>query len=123
MRTSYEVTLIARPRFGGHRLANYLSNGVRPSVVYQCFEANVILFVALSICYLTLALSDPHQLNKARTLPWVEVVHGEFEGERLLARSTATLCTHMLVLVWRKARGNPRSPDQATAPCHVTTCT
>ena len=85
MRTSYEITLIARPCFRRHRLASYLSNGVCPSVVYQCFEAIVILFVALSIRYLTLALCDPHRLYKARTLPWVEVVRGEFGGERLLA--------------------------------------
>ena len=51
-----------------------------PLVVYQCFEAIVILFVALSIRYLTLALCDPQQLNKARALPWVEVVRAEFGG-------------------------------------------
>ena len=65
MRTSYEVTLIARPRFGRHRLASYLSNGVHPLVVYQCLEAIVILFVALSIRYLTLALGNPRWLTKA----------------------------------------------------------
>ena len=52
-------------------------------VVYQCFEAIIILFVALSICYLTLALSDPHWLNTAQTLLWVEVVHGESGGEMI----------------------------------------
>ena len=51
--------------------------------MYQCFEAIVILFVALSISHLTLALCDPHRLNKARTLPWVEVVRGEFGGEMI----------------------------------------
>ena len=81
MRTSYKVTLIARPCFGRHRLASYLSNGVCPSVVYQCFEAIVILFVALSIHYLTLALGNPRWLNKARTLPWVEVVRGKLGGK------------------------------------------
>ena len=81
MRTSYDVTLIARPRFGQHRLASYLSNGVHPSAVYQCFEAIVILFVALSICFLTLDLGDPCWLSKAQTLPWVEVVRGEFWGK------------------------------------------
>ena len=81
MRASYEVTLIARPHFGRHCLASYLSNRVRPSVVYQCFEAIVILFVALSIHYLTLALGDPRWLYKALTLPWVEVVRGEFGGK------------------------------------------
>ena len=64
MRTSYEVTLIARPCFGRHCLASYLSNGVHPLVVYQCFEAIVILFVALSICYLTLALGVHIDLTK-----------------------------------------------------------
>ena len=58
--------------------------GVRPSVVYQCFEAIVILFVALSIRYFTLAPGDPRRLDKARTLPWVEVVRGEF-GEGMIA--------------------------------------
>ena len=51
--------------------------------MYQCFEAIVILFVVLSIRYLTLALGDPRWLNKARTLPWVEVVRGEFRGKML----------------------------------------
>ena len=74
MRTSYEVTLIAQPHFGRHRLASHLSNGVHQLVVYQCFEAIVILFVVLSIRYLTLALGDPRWLNKAGTLLWVEVV-------------------------------------------------
>ena len=58
---------------------------MRPLVVYQCFKAIVILFVALSIRYLTLALGDPRWLNKARTLPWVEVVRREFGGKCLLA--------------------------------------
>ena len=52
--------------------------------MYQCFEAIVILFVALSIRYLTLALCDPHRLNKAQTLPWVEVVRGEVGGDDCL---------------------------------------
>ena len=49
--------------------------------MYQFFEAIVILFVELSIHYLTLALSDPRWLNKARALSWVEVVCGELGGE------------------------------------------
>ena len=63
MRTSYEVASIARLRFGRYHLASYSSNGVRPSVVYQCFEAIVILFVVLSIRHLTLALGDPRWLT------------------------------------------------------------
>ena len=49
--------------------------------MYQCFKAIVILFVALSIRYLTLALGDPRQVNKARVLPWVEVVCGQLGGK------------------------------------------
>ena len=51
--------------------------------MYQCFEGFVILFVVLSIRYLTLALGVPHRLNKAQTLLWVEVVRGEF-GEGMI---------------------------------------
>ena len=53
MRTSYKITLIARPHLGRHHLASYLSNGVHPSVVYQYFKAIVILFVALSVLWLS----------------------------------------------------------------------
>ena len=44
MGTSGEVTPIAQPHFGRHRLASYISNGVHSAVVYQCFEAIVKLF-------------------------------------------------------------------------------
>ena len=62
-------------------------------VVYHYFKAIVILFFVLSIRYLTLALGVPCWLNKAQTLPWVEVVHGEFGGE-MIARLICRFSVH-----------------------------
>ena len=77
MGTSDEVTPSTRPRVCRHRLASYISNGVRLAVVYQCFEAIVSAFLFALSYAITLALCNPHRLHKARAPPWVEVVCGE----------------------------------------------
>ena len=41
---------------------------------------------------------------------------GVGKGIQFLACTAATRCTCLLVLAWRKTRGNPRSPDMASAP-------
>ena len=62
--------------------------------MYRCFKAIVILFVVLSIRYFTLDPGDPRQLNKAGTLPWVEVVRGEL-GEGMITRLIYRYSVHL----------------------------
>ena len=68
MGTSSEVTSPARPCFRATLLGKLLKQwSCAHRLHIQCFKAIVIFFVALSICYSTLALGVQRQLNSSNS--------------------------------------------------------